>query len=96
MVKTGKKCQYTCEILDGGTEPLFRVTCSDESEPIIQNSSTSCWNIIINKINEISPEKMRTSFSVSGPEKYGLTEPIVYKLIQQLPNAEKCVKYKMK
>ena len=34
--------------------------------------------------------------TVSGPERYGLAEPNVIKLMQQLPNADKCARFKVK
>ena len=40
----GHRCQYTCEILDGGPKPQFRVTPGDDPKnPIVRDSSTGCW-----------------------------------------------------
>jgi hypothetical protein len=40
----GHRCLYTCEILDGGAKPQFRVTPGDDPEnPIVRDSSTGCW-----------------------------------------------------
>lgn len=38
----------------------------------------------------------RKQVAVSGPEYFGLSNPIVTQLIQELPNADKCGKYKWK
>lgn len=47
MTKLGERALYTCEILDGGTKPLYKLTPhEDEENPIIKESSTGCWVII--------------------------------------------------
>jgi hypothetical protein len=38
----------------------------------------------------------RNKVTISGTERFGLCESNVVKLLQNLPNAEKCVKYLMK
>ena len=34
--------------------------------------------------------------SVSGPEKFGIADPAVMRIIQSMPNADRCVNYKRK
>jgi hypothetical protein len=44
MTKLGERALYTCEILDGGTKPLYKLTPHEDPEnPIIKESSTGCW-----------------------------------------------------
>jgi hypothetical protein len=44
MNKLGERALYTCEILDGGTKPLYKLTPhEDEENPILKESSTGCW-----------------------------------------------------
>ena len=45
MFTKGKRCQYTCEILEGSDgKPLFKVTSEEDVDnPIIKNSCTGCW-----------------------------------------------------
>ena len=75
MFRPGERCQYICEILDGGPKPLFKVTCSeDPNNPLIRDSSSGVWIEICKKINEIQGNK-RTNVTVSGPDRYGLAEP---------------------
>eukprot|EP00347_Sterkiella_histriomuscorum_P008411 403345196 len=94
MFRIGERCQYICEILDGGVKPMFKVTCSeDPANPIIKDSSSGVWIEICKKINDLSGSK-RTNVTVSGPDRYGLAEPGVNQLLQSLPNSEKCQKYK--
>ena len=72
---------------------MFAVTCSeDPHNPIIKESASGAWNEIVKKINEIQLVKKENP-SVSGPDKFGLTHPKVVKLIQDLPNADKCLNF---
>ena len=44
MNSLGERALYTCEILDGGSKPLYKLTPhEDEDNPIIKESSTGCW-----------------------------------------------------
>ena len=52
MMNLGGRCQYICEILDGGSKPMYRVTpMDDQSNPITRDSSTGCWIDICKRIN---------------------------------------------
>jgi len=48
--------------------------------------------VICNAINDLNPVK-RQVVTISGPERFGLSDPLVSKLISELPNVEKCTKY---
>ncbi len=42
--KLGDRALYTCEILDGGNKPIYKITPhEDPDNPIIKESSTGCW-----------------------------------------------------
>jgi len=44
MFKLGERTLYTCEILDGGHKPLFKLIAENDVEnPIIKESCTGCW-----------------------------------------------------
>ena len=45
MFHKGKRCEYTCEILEGEDgKPSYKLTSSEDPEnAIIRNSSTGCW-----------------------------------------------------
>ena len=93
LVNPGERCQYMCEILDGGSKPLYKVTSMDEpNNPIMKDSSTGCWIDICKKLNDISGNR-RMNVTVSGPERFGLADLNVIRILQTLPNAEKCSKY---
>ena len=39
-----KRCDYICEILDGGNTPIFKVSSVEDIEnPIIRDSSSGAW-----------------------------------------------------
>eukprot|EP00347_Sterkiella_histriomuscorum_P020477 403337650 len=96
QLRVGERCQYICEILDGGQKPLYRVTPMDDPEnSITRESSTGCWIDICKKINELQGNK-RSTVTVSGPERFGLADINVIKLMQQLPNATRCQRYQLR
>jgi len=41
-------------------------------------------------------QKKRKVVTVSGTDRYGMAEPLLQKLIQELPNADKCAQYEFK
>ena len=44
MFFPNKRCDYVCEILDGGNSPLFKVTSmEDPDNPIIRDASSGAW-----------------------------------------------------
>lgn len=93
MFTLGKKDTYICEILDGGQKPLFKVTAGeDPHNPIMQSSSSGVWIEICKRINDLQGSS-RQKVTVSGPDRYGLTEPGVTQLLSCLPNADKCEKF---
>lgn len=47
--KLGERALYTCEILDGGNKPLYKITPHEDPENfIVKESSSGCWVKIIN------------------------------------------------
>ncbi|CAD8077937.1 unnamed protein product [Paramecium primaurelia] len=97
MFTKGKRCQYTCEILEGSDgKPLFKVTSEEDVDnPIIKNSCTGCWVHIYNKINELQEHK-KSKVTISGTDRFGLLEANVQRYLEELQNAELCSKYKFK
>lgn len=44
MKNLGERALYTCEILDGGNKPLYKLIPHEDPEnPILKESSTGCW-----------------------------------------------------
>lgn len=90
------KALYTCEILDGGEKPLFKVTFENEEDnSIIKDTCTACWIIICNKINDIIQNR-KGKVTISGTERFGLADATVVKLIQNQPEFKLLSKYKAK
>ena len=104
MFTVGKRAKYTCEILDGGSKAIFQITSSEDPDnPIRKDTPTAAWVlphthpqiVVCTAVNNISPIK-RQSVTISGPERFGLSDPLVVSLIQELPDAEKFAKYAFK
>ena len=96
MIYKNQKARYTCEIMDGGLKPIYKVTCSDVPDsPIIKDSSTGCWVYICKKVNDMAEHK-KQKVTISGTERFGLLEDTVRKILENLPNSEKCSNYAFK
>ena len=94
MINPDKRCDYICEILDGGSGPLYKVTCEDDMDnPIIKDASSGAWIEICRRINELQGTN-RKNVTVSGPDRYGLAEPAVTQMMASLPNASMCSKFR--
>ena len=92
MFSLQNRAEYTCEILDGGAKPQYKLTSNEDvNNPIIKDSSTGCWNVVGNRINELQGNK-RKKVTISGTERFGLCDPKVVRLISSLPNADKVIK----
>ncbi|KAI8137727.1 F/Y-rich N-terminus-domain-containing protein [Fennellomyces sp. T-0311] len=77
----------TSTILDGGDGPRFHVVAADmPDQPIIANSATGAWTVVVRRSNEIRHREH--SNSASGPDYYGFKHPTIAKLIQDLPGTE--------
>lgn len=95
------RCWYTQDILqhtlpDGSIEPVFQLVCEDIPNDIIEGPSPSgVWSIVLDRVRPVREAVVgRKLFStVSGPEQYGLSHPIIHRLIETLPNANKCWLY---
>lgn len=60
---------------------MYKVTPMDDLQnPIIKDSSTGCWIDICKRINEQSNNR-RTNVTVSGPERFGLADINVIKML---------------
>jgi hypothetical protein len=97
IFKKGVKCEYLNEILEGqDNKPLYRVTCSeDANNPIVRDSSTGCWVHICQKVNQLQDHK-KEKVTISGTERFGLLEPNINKLLEDLANSDMCYKYTFK
>jgi len=93
MVKSDEYVNYRCVVKDGGKAPIFEVTPEDAVDKKTSASSpTGAWISIVKAVNEMRNKDH--SNSASGPDYFGFTSSTIAKLIQDLPNADKCKNYK--
>lgn len=94
-----KKCEYIQEVIanpKNSSEPQFRLTCEDDAlNPIVSSTPSGVWSEVLERIK---PQREaivgRTLHStISGPEQFGFSHPIIHALIEELPNADKCAIY---
>ncbi|KAL9552949.1 hypothetical protein MBANPS3_003532 [Mucor bainieri] len=94
MVDPSKSTLITATIVDGGGEagPKFQLVAADQpNEPIVANSATGAWTVVVRKANEI--RQRDHSNSASGPDYFGLKHPTIAKMIQDLPGAAELKDY---
>ncbi|ORZ24373.1 F/Y rich C-terminus-domain-containing protein [Absidia repens] len=92
MVDPANNTVITSTIVDGGDGPRFHVEAADqEGQPIIANSATGAWTVVVRKTNEIRHRDH--SNSASGPDYYGFKHPTIAKMIQDLPGAKELQHY---
>lgn len=71
----------------------FRITPEDaKEEELVSGTATGVWTTIVKRANTIRQRDV--SNSVSGPEYFGFAHPTIAKMIQDLPGAERCGRYK--
>jgi len=93
MIHPDTNTNYTCTIEDGGDAPQFRITPEDaKEEELVSGTATGVWTTIVKRANAIRQRDV--SNSVSGPEYFGFAHPTIAKMIQDLPGAERCGRYK--
>ncbi|KAG2228499.1 hypothetical protein INT48_005066 [Thamnidium elegans] len=92
MIDPNNNTIITSTILDGGDGPRFHVLAADQpTEPIVANSATGAWTVVVRKSNEI--RQREHSNSASGPDYYGFKHPTIAKMIQDLPGANQLKNY---
>lgn len=96
MVNPNERGFYTCEILDGGERPIFKLTPhTDPENPIIKDTCTGCWIVVCNKINDIQQNR-KSKVTISGTERFGLCDIKICKYFQSFPEIKYLKKYKAK
>ena len=96
MYQIGQKASYQCEVIDDGSKPVFKVTCSEAPHnPVERDTASGAWLEFVKKINQLQQTR-KAKPSVSGPDRFGLSEAGVLKILQNMPNADKLKNYKTK
>jgi len=96
------KVLYTSKIVDAGSTPGFVVEAADDNigdgnprVPVTHSTASAAWLEILKVLNDKRPESMRRKKpSVSGPEMYGFSDPLIKLAISTLPGAARCSKYR--
>ncbi|KAI7864859.1 hypothetical protein BDF14DRAFT_1731492 [Spinellus fusiger] len=84
--------QYTCQILDGGDEPIFQLDADDNPGEVWRGPTpTTVWTIAVRRAFAI--RNMDYGHNPVGPDFFGLRKNTIAKMIQDLPNADKCQNY---
>ena len=95
----GQSTAYTCEILDGGERPNFRISVQDDSEnPITAKSPTEAWKVVEQRVQAVptshsDQQRFAGSTRLCGAVYFGLAHPSVIRMLQGLPGASKCVSF---
>ncbi|ORZ23295.1 F/Y-rich N-terminus-domain-containing protein [Absidia repens] len=92
MIDPKSDTQYVCEILDGGQEPVFRLEADDNpGKSYTGPTPTTVWTIAVREAFAI--RNMDYGHNPVGPDFFGLRKNAIAKMIQDLPNADKCNNY---
>ncbi|KAI9229069.1 MAG: F/Y rich C-terminus-domain-containing protein, partial [Piptocephalis tieghemiana] len=92
LVDKDRDTTVTCTVLDGGNGPRFMLEFADiPDQPIIAQTATGAWTAAVRRANEL--RQREHSNSASGPDYFGFSNSLIAKIIQELPNAEKCLNY---
>ncbi|KAF9906982.1 hypothetical protein BX616_000554 [Lobosporangium transversale] len=94
MIDPTQQTTYTCSVIDDGEAPKFQIDAEDQpGKPIIAGTATGAWTHVVKAANSI--RKRDHSNSASGPDYFGFSNATIAKMIQDLPNADKCKTYIM-
>jgi len=93
VIDPSQKAWYRSSIRDnGGETPLFKVEMIEHPEIFFEGPAPSNpWMGVIRAIEK--KVKSNRSLTISGPEYYGLSAPIVLHLMSKMENANLCEKY---
>ncbi|ORY89974.1 hypothetical protein BCR43DRAFT_567178 [Syncephalastrum racemosum] len=92
MVDPHSDTQYTCQILDGGNEPIFSLEAEDNPGEVWRGPTpTTVWTIAVRRAFAI--RQMDYGHNPVGPDFFGLRKNTIAKMIQDLPNANRCENY---
>ena len=90
------RVSWTCEILDVGEEaPEFRLTPEDDrGNTIVGHTATAVWSEVLKLVKEKRVDSEKSMGNISGPEYFGFSHPTIARLLEELPDAQKCTRYK--
>lgn len=90
-----QKCIYTCHIIDNGDNPKFEIIPDiPDSEIVISGPSPDYCHTTLLQMIHSATDTRNTNIRPKGEWFFGLLDPIVLNLIQNLPNASRCINFK--
>lgn len=63
---------------------------------MIRETASGAWLEFVKRIAMLQDATRKCKPSVSGPDRFGITEPSVLKILQALPGADLLVNYRQK
>ena len=97
-----KRCAYECSIHENNGSPEFRITVKEEGYDDIKFISCSpkgVWNKILVPLAELRQKndvvKLFPQY-ISGEDLFGLTEPVVVRILESLPGVDTLSDYTFK
>ena len=90
-----RKVAYRCQIRGSGGKPWFVITCDELGESFEGKSPTACWKQILDRINLTlqGQGKPLVRTQVAGPEYFGLNDPRIVQMIEDLDPKKQCTEY---
>lgn len=89
-----QKCTYTCHIIDNGDSPRFEIIPDNDSEFAISGPSPDYCHTTLLQVIHSATDTRNTNIRPRGEWFFGLLDAIVVNLIQNLPNANRCVNFR--
>eukprot|EP00897_Mesotaenium_endlicherianum_P009637 jgi/Mesen1/8701/ME000052S08124 len=95
MLYAGQRTMYTNSIVDAGERgAVFRVVPADAPQMVVERDSASgAWVAVCTAVNKAKGIE-RDKVTISGTEMFGLSHPVVCRLIQELPGAAECANFR--
>ncbi|KAK9809797.1 hypothetical protein WJX73_007597 [Symbiochloris irregularis] len=89
----GQPAPHMCEVAEApdGSGPLFRVTVGNVV--VEAKTAQAVWTAIHQEDGKMLGGKAALPKALNGNRLFGLSQPQVVKLLQRLPNAERCAAY---
>ena len=93
-----EKIWYVCRILDrGDSQPVFRVELKDDPSVGFEgNAPSNPWLAVVKKVDAMRKKDgdgNHRSLTISGPEYFGLSSPVVMYLMSKMENVDKLDKF---
>ena len=104
MRRLNKRCRYICSIHDKEGRPEFRVCVKEDHEEdieFIDSTPKLVWNKVLDQIMELRQNSDCACIQlfpqyIPGEDLFGLTEPVIVRILECLPGVDSLRDYKFK